>query len=631
MRVTPSDILQKYWGFTNFRGSQNDIIQCLLNNQDVLALLPTGGGKSICFQVPALVKEGICIVVSPLVALIQDQVQNLKKKGIKAIGITGGISQNELDSLLDNCIYGNYKFLYLSPERLQQPLVQERIQQMPLNLIAIDEAHCISEWGHDFRPAYLQCSKLRELHDGVPLVALTATATRLVVQDIMDNLDMSDTVIFKDSFRRSNISFHVKNKEDKIFVIKNTLEKHPSSSIVYVRSRKDAVLISRTLNHDNKVADFFHGGLSSFEKKEKLSAWLKNEFQVMVATNAFGMGVDKPDVGTVIHYQMPESMENYYQEAGRAGRDGTPARAILLINPNDIERAKGQFLDALPDLNYIKKVYKKLIAYFQIAYNEGQNQDYFFNLNEFCIHYAFQPTKVYSTLKLLDQNGVLSLSEMSREMNTIHMTGKKDELFAWMDRFEKMGQIVQVLLRTYGGLFEFDTKINLTLLSKKTNQSQKYIHHVLQQLDKDGLAKYNSTQYDIKINFLKPREDHRTINPIAPFVEKLVRSKKKKFKAMMTYASNVSTCRTNLLLAYFGEENKELCGTCDICLSKKSIHQSNRDVKNRIKTLLVSGGKTSREIGHHFNIDEKLLLMSIKELLEDGEIILKPNNTYGIK
>ncbi|MEO0572960.1 MAG: RecQ family ATP-dependent DNA helicase [Bacteroidota bacterium] len=631
MDTSPEEVLKKYWGFTSFRGSQKKIITTLLDGNDVLALLPTGGGKSICFQVPALVKEGICIVVSPLVALIQDQVQGLIQKGIKAMELSGGISPHDLDIRLDNCIYGNYKFLYLSPERLQQPLVKERIQQMSVNLIAIDEAHCISEWGHDFRPSYRQCALLKELHPKAPTIALTATATQKVNEDILTNLTIPNAIRYRDSFERKNITFRIEHRQDKNYGILKALQNNKKSAIVYVRSRKDTILLSKYLNQDGMVSTYFHGGLTNFEKKERLKAWLDNKVMVMVATNAFGMGVDKPDVETVLHHQMPNSIENYFQEAGRAGRNGEPAQAILMVNQNDMGHLKKQFLDVLPDISFTKALYKKLNTFFQIAYNEGINEDYYLNLNAFCVRYGLPLRKTYSTLQLLDQNGIISLVERSRETTAIHLIAQKEGLFKWMAQNAKMGQVVQVLLRTYGGLFEFETKVNLSLLSKKANETQGYIDEALKKLEKDGLAVYRSTQSDLTITFLKPREDEKTIHPLAPIIGKLNTTKKEKLHSMLNYVYKDSSCRAVTLLKYFGEKDILPCGKCDVCQKKKAYPAGVDAIKREIMAMVLSRPKTSRELVRGTNHNEGAVLESLRDLLEDGKLKLNPDNTYDIK
>lgn len=388
-----NSILQKYWGHSSFRPFQEEIITAALEKKDVLALLPTGGGKSICFQIPAMIREGICIVISPLVALMEDQVKTLQLKGIKALAITGGISLQDLDTRLDNCIYGNYKFLYLSPERLQQDLVQQRIKQMNVNLFAIDEAHCISHWGHDFRPAYLNISILRDLHPTIPIIALTATATKEVTRDIEQQLKLKDPIIFKSSLKRSNIAFNVVFAEDKMYRLKQVLNNKDESSIIYVRSRNATVEITAELNYYGYKAAPFHGGLSGKQKSLLLERWLKEEVKIMVATNAFGMGIDKPNVRHVVHLNLPESIESYFQEAGRAGRDEKPAIATIITNKSDLPRLKDLFLKTLPDLEFTIFVYKKLTSYFRIAFGEGQDCNFDFNFSGFCTQYNLHSEK----------------------------------------------------------------------------------------------------------------------------------------------------------------------------------------------------------------------------------------------
>ncbi|WP_375324279.1 ATP-dependent DNA helicase RecQ [Flagellimonas sp. GZD32] len=627
MRKETTSILREFWGHDDFRGSQKNIIDSILSGKDVLALMPTGGGKSICYQVPALANEGICIVVSPLVALIQDQVSQLKKRNIKAVALTGGISFEELNNRLDNCLYGNYKFLYLSPERLQQSMVQERIQQMNVNLIAIDEAHCISQWGNDFRPAYLGCALLRELIPNVPIIALTATATPRVVKDILENLKLEQATIFKDSFLRSNIIFKVKHTEDKLYQLKKYLTKIDGSGIVYVRSRKASMAIANYLNENGFSASFFHGGIPKSEKEKKLNQWLVGKVRVMVATNAFGMGVDKPDVRLVVHYQIADSLESYFQEAGRAGRDGQPSSAIILTSKEDEERAKQQFLSALPDVSFVKTVYSKLNNHFQISYGELIGEPLAFKFNEFCKHYNFNPNMTFNALRMLDQNSVLSLSENFKEKTTLQFVVSKSVIFDYLDKNRRTAPIIQTILRTYGGIMEYQTPINLDLLSKKTGESEVNLKKILEQLLADGIVEYQNNTSDLEITFLVPREDDHTINPFANKIKELNAVKQNNMAAMLGYIKNKKMCRNVYLLNYFGEKNAEKCGTCDIC-TKKSKQVSPHQLEQRILELLAIGPHSSRKLEKVTGADEKDLLQTLQRLLEDEVVTLNFKNEY---
>jgi ATP-dependent DNA helicase RecQ len=402
-------LLKKYWNHDYFRGLQAEIIENVLAQKDTFAQLPTGGGKSICYQIPALAQDGLTLVISPLVSLIKDQVENLQQKGIKAIGLTGGISSDEVSNLLDNCQYGNYKLLYLSPERLQSDWILDRLKNLSINLIAVDEAHCISQWGNDFRPAYLKITNLKEHFPKTPILALTASATPRVKLDILKILKIEDAVIFEKSFDRDNIAYMVFDVEDKLYRMVQILQKNPEPSIVYVRNRKSCLEISRQLQQSGISATYYHGGLSSSEKNKNMTLWTSEKVQVIVATNAFGMGIDKGNVKTVIHIQLPDSMESYYQEAGRCGRNGQKAFAILLNSPSDYRHAEGQFLAVLPDKEFLTKVYKKLNSYFKIGYGEGINESFMFNLNEFCAQYQFPVLKTFNAIQFLDRQGIMTL------------------------------------------------------------------------------------------------------------------------------------------------------------------------------------------------------------------------------
>ncbi|MBU2997329.1 RecQ family ATP-dependent DNA helicase [Cellulophaga baltica] len=630
MSINPKDILKKYWGFSDFRASQEQIITAILDQKDVLALLPTGGGKSLCFQIPALANEGICIVVSPLIALIKNQVDNLKQKGIKALALTGGVSQNEVIDLLDNCMYGNYKFLYLSPERLQQEIVKNRIQQMNVNLIAIDEAHCISQWGNDFRPSYLNCAVLRDLSPDTPIIALTATATKQVAEDIVSNLRLQEPLVEKSSYARENIVFSVRWDEDKAYQLKTILSKTRQSAIVYVRTRKLSNQLSNYLLQQNISATFFHGGLNKKEKETRLQDWLHDKVQVMVATNAFGMGIDKPDVGTVVHYQISDSIENYFQEAGRAGRNGEASKAIVLVNNADENQLKKQFINGLPTLSFLKLLYNKLNNYFQISFGESSEEAHQLNLNDFCTVYKLNNFMVYNGLRVLDQNSVIALSESFSKKTSIQFIATKNQVFDYLDTYQKSAPIIQTILRTYGGIFEYDTKINTWSIAKKANTPETIVVKTLEQLKKDEIITYHAQHNDIELVFLVPREDERTINLFGKKVELLIEQKTKNIDAVLGYLKNDTVCRSQQLLSYFGEK-REKCGKCDVCTKKPAIADEILElVKEAIGHQLKIKPQSSRELIKNVLYKEESIFIAIQSLLGDEKIEITATNEYKI-
>ncbi|MEM6515001.1 MAG: RecQ family ATP-dependent DNA helicase [Bacteroidota bacterium] len=629
----PINILERYWQHTSFRPLQEDIINAVLDGDDVFALLPTGGGKSVCFQIPALIKEGICIVVSPLIALMKDQIKTLNAKGIKAVALTSGISYKELDVLLDNCIYGNIKFLYLSPERLQQDIVQQRIEQMNVNLIAVDEAHCISQWGNDFRPAYKNITILRKLQPSLNVIALTATAQPKVVKETMEELDFISPKVFKASFKRPSISYQVRYSEDKLYDLEQILKNHTGASIVYVRSRKLSVEIQDQLEKLGLEAAYFHGGLSNTEKEQRLEDWMSNRTQVMVATTAFGMGIDKADVETVIHLNLPESLESYYQEAGRAGRNGGDSYAIVLTNNSDELLVKNQFINNLPTIDDIKFVYRKLCNYFQISYGEGEMSQHQFDFNAFCKAYDFKATKTFNILNLLDRNSIIKLSQQFNYRTKLKFTISNNALFAYLEKQNHLATLIKTILRTYGGIFENELPINLTLISKKTSMSEERIIQHLSSLAKDEIVDFQHSNTDSEVVFIQPREDDKTINRIAKLILRQQEQKRNQVFAVIDYIENDNICKSIQLLDYFGETSMMPCGKCSVCIAKndRSIVEDFDSLKFQIIELLKQKPQNSRQIVEHLNFEKKEILKMIKLMLEHNILILTPANTYKLK
>jgi ATP-dependent DNA helicase RecQ len=624
-------ILQKYWKHDSFRSLQNEIIDSVLSGQDSFALMPTGGGKSVCFQIPAMMNEGICLVISPLVALMKDQVANLQKLNIKAIALTGGIRSDEMIDLLDNCQFGNYKFLYLSPERLQSDWILQRIKNLPINLITIDEAHCVSQWGHDFRPAYLKISNLKTYFPKVPFLALTATATPKAKEDIINELGLKEPQIFEKSFARKNIAYMVFEVEDKLFRIEQILRKNPQSSIIYVRNRKSCIEISSQLQSLGFKSTYYHGGLTSREKDKNMQSWMQDKAQVIVATNAFGMGIDKASVKTVIHIQLPENLENYYQEAGRSGRNGEKAFAVLLTSPSDIIQAENQFIHVLPDKKFLNKMFIRLCNFFQIAYGEGIDEKFSFNLNHFCLKYKFPVLKAYNAILFLDGQGVITLSQEFSEKITLQFIISSKEVLRYMSLNANDEEIILAILRTYPGIYEIQTAFNLSLIAKKSNYSESQVEAVLLKLKERQIIDYHSKNNDTTLIFNEIREDERTISRISKYLENQNQLKKEKLKSVLNYINEKKVCKSTLILNYFGEKTNDDCGICSYCITKKSRTTDIARLSKKIIALLKTEELNSRDIENRTKNAPKDVIFAIQQLLENESIIVKSNNKYTLK
>jgi ATP-dependent DNA helicase RecQ len=572
----PIELLEHYWNFSEFKPQQEAIIEAVLSNEDCIALLPTGGGKSICFQIPAMIRKGICIVISPLVALMHDQVNNLNSKGIKSMALTSGFSHSDLDRMLDNCIFGNYKFLYLSPERLQQDLVQQRIKQMNVNLIAVDEAHCISQWGHDFRPAYRDIKLLRKIHPTVNVIGLTASATSKVVDDISDQLDCISPKIFKTSFKRSNLAYLNLECHDKLKKTVQVLKKYSGTSIIYVKNRKTTLETSGYLNKIGISSSYYHGGLNIKEKETQFNHWVSNKNQVMVATNAFGMGIDKSNVQTVIHHYLPESLESYYQEAGRAGRNGDKAYAVILSNNSDEIKSEKEQVNLLPNINFLKKVYKRICNYFQISYGEGVDSVHNFNFKLFCSSYNFPSMLTYNALKVLDRTSIISLEEKLKNSAFVKVLIKNNALFNYLENHPKQALVIKVILRSHEGIFNHTVEISLQEIINKTKLSEKKIIELLTQLKQLDIIQFESSKTDAKITFIEPREDDKTINRISKIIKQQQVLKRKQIQSVLNYIKNDGICKSHKLLSYFEETNSSICGICSSCLESKQTKNRNK-------------------------------------------------------
>ena len=629
--MIPLEILKKYWKHDAFRSPQEEIIASVLDGKDTFAVMPTGGGKSITFQVPAMLLDGICIVVSPLVALMKDQVANLQNRGIKAIALTGGISTDEIINLLDNCLYGNYKFLYLSPERLSNNWILERIKALPVSLIAVDEAHCVSQWGHDFRPAYLKIVVLKHHFTKVPFLILTATATSRVKEDIIKQLELNEVELFSKSFERKNLALMIFSTEDKLHVVNQILKKNTQPSIIYVTNRKACTDVVQQLKGLGFTSIHYHGGLSSKEKEKNMSLWMQEQVQVMVATNAFGMGIDKANVKTIIHLNVPQNLENYYQEAGRAGRNGEKAFAILLTNLSDIVHAKSQFLSNLADKQFLNLVFLKICNYFQIAYGEGIYEKHNFNINHFCTKYKLSVTKVYNALQFLDRQGVLSMSQEFSEKVSLQFLLPSKEILRYISLNEAHKEVILAILRTNPGIYESKCVINTFLIANKSNLEEQKVITILQQLHEKNVVDLHLINNDVTLTFNEIREDDKTINRVAKYLETQNSLKTNQLEAVINYIKNDTVCKSKLLLDYFGEKIPNDCGVCSYCISKTKTKIDSNEVIDKVMELLKMQDLNSRDIQKLSKNPKDDIIFTLKTLLENDVIAIKANNLYTLK
>ncbi|MGX1640173.1 RecQ family ATP-dependent DNA helicase [Sphingobacterium sp. NPDC055431] len=628
MEKTSLSILKEFWGYDKFRPLQEEIIHEILLGNDTLALMPTGGGKSICFQVPAMLEEGICIVISPLIALMKDQVENLRKRNIPAIAIYSGMSHREVDIALDNCIFGNIKFLYLAPERLYNDMVKERIRHMKVNLFAIDEAHCISQWGYDFRPSYLELIKLRELQPKVPILALTATATPKVVEDIQEKLGFAKPNVLSKSFRRENLGYMVFKEDNKMGRMLKIISKVGGTGIVYVRNRRETQEVARYLLNHGIPADYYHAGLDMQSRSKKQDAWTSNQVRVIVATNAFGMGIDKPDVRFVIHLDIPDSLEAYYQEAGRAGRDGKKAFPVLLYQQADRNELWENIDLSFPDFQYIQQVYHHLCNYFQIAYGAGKGLTYDFDVVDFAKKYKLDVVKTLSSLKFLERDKWLSLSEAVYIPARIKFEVDFQELYKFQVQSAQYDPLIKAILRIYGGVFDYYVPINEFEIAKKLSKPYEEIVRMMRYLQQQELMTYVAKTDSPQLQFLQPRVDYKNLYIDTAFIAERKLIKEDQVKAIYHYLDS-KDCRSLSLQHYFGEEAKEPCGVCDLCVVREHKSGLAESIEKKIQFLLLAKPMLLHDLIEAIEIgkDEDRLKV-LRKLLDSDEVKLE-NEHYS--
>ncbi|MFO7940775.1 MAG: ATP-dependent DNA helicase RecQ [Bacteroidales bacterium] len=617
------EILQQHWGYTSFRPLQKEIVTAVYQGQDTLALMPTGGGKSITFQVPALAMEGVCIVITPLIALMKDQVAQLRKREIKALSIDSGMSAREIDIALDNCIFGGVKFLYISPERIGTELFQVRAQKMKVNLIAIDEAHCISQWGYDFRPAYLKIASLRDFLPDVPFLALTATATPEVVEDIQQQLKFKKPHVLRKSFYRDNLKYLVRSLEDKQNYLIETLKRAKGSGIIYVRNRKKTREIANLLRKYGIAASFYHAGLSHALRDERQALWLSGKIRVIVSTNAFGMGIDKPNVRFVIHLDLPDSPEAYFQEAGRAGRDEKMAVAVLLYSPSDKRKMEDRIKSSFPPIEFIKQVYNALGSFLRIPYQGGKLSTYDFNIRKFSSQYNFPILHVYSALKFLAYEGYLVYHADADMQAKVYFAIPRDELYKYQVKNAHYDAFIKLLLRSYSGMFSEFTPIDEEVLAKRANTSVEVIYEYLNRLKNHNIIYYVPKRDTPIITFLEERLEPRSVSVSQMHYQTRKERYLKRSDAMLGYVQPEIVCRSQYLLNYFGEKAATPCGHCDRCEERKKqplTKETFRQISEQIQKYLEDESHSRETLIALFRQQKEEATEVVRWLMDNGKI-----------
>ena len=629
--MTYKEILKQYWNYDNFRGIQEEIIESIGKGHDTLGLMPTGGGKSITFQVPALAQPGLCLVITPLIALMKDQVRNLRDRGIKALAVYSGMTREEIVVALENCIFGDYKFLYITPERLDTDIFRAKLRNMKINMITVDESHCISQWGYDFRPAYLKISEIRELLPTVPVLALTATATPEVVKDIQTKLGFrEDSRIFRMSFERKNLAYIVRNTESKQEELLHILNSVSGSAIVYTRNRKRTREVAELLVNNEITATFYHAGLNNDVKDQRQKSWLSGESRVMVATNAFGMGIDKPDVRLVIHVDLPDSPEAYFQEAGRAGRDGQKAYAVLLYAKSDKATLSKRITDTFPDKEYIRKVYEDVNYYFQMAMGDGLGCTFAFNLDEFCRNFKHFPVQADSALKILTRAGYLEYTDEQDNASRILFTIHRDELYKLRETDPETEKLINVILRSYTGLFTDYAYINEDSLAIRSGLTRQRIYEILLMLTRRHILHYIPRKKTPYIIYTRERQEAGRLAITRDIYEERKESYITRIKAMTEYATAEDKCRSRMLLRYFGEKNEHNCGLCDVCLSKHhsgmklgEFQEMENQIREQLETSPLSAATLLNRInGEREKAERVLSYLLSEEIIQSNDGIL---------